>query len=230
VQVADLLSSGVTLRRCAKVLCVARLTVARKLAWLARRARKKHAEFLKSGEIKSGYVQFDEMETFTGNRMRPLSIALAVRHKTGQIIAARVAAMNCHGPLAARALSLYGPRVDTRDRARANVLKMVGVIARPNLTVATDGNKAYGPVLKSALPQAKHVVHVGGRNKHQQQAPQKKGQQAFDPLFRLNHTCAKIRADLSRMARRTWATTKRMWALQYHLDIYIAYNNGYDFG
>jgi hypothetical protein len=196
---------------------------------LARRARKKHAEFLASGEVKTSYVQFDEMETFAGNKMKPLSIALAVRGKTGQIVAARVAAMNCHGPLASKALSIYGPRVDTRDRARSNVLRTVGAIAGSKITVATDGNKAYGPVIKSVLPNAKHDVHVGGRNKHQQQPPQKKGKKPFDPLFRLNHTCAKIRADLSRMARRTWATTKCMWALQY-LDLYIAYNNGYELG
>lgn len=113
--------------------------------------------------------------------------------------------------------------------SKPNVLKAVGAVAKSPLMVATDGNKAYGPVIKAALPHAKHEVHVGGRDKHQQQPPQSKGKRVFDPLFRLNHTCAKIRADLSRMARRTWATTKRTWALQYHLDLYIAYNNGYDF-
>jgi|APLak6261668527_1056067.scaffolds.fasta_scaffold01981_4 transposase-like protein len=229
-QVANLLSSGVTLRRCAKILHLARVTVTRKFTWAARVARKKHAEALASGDIKSAYVQFDEMETFIGNKMRPLSIALAVRAKTGQIISARVAAMNCHGRLASKAMSLYGPRTDTRKRARTNVLKAVGSIARSSITVATDGNSAYGPVIKTVLPQAEHEVHIGGRKLQQQQPPQKEGRQPFDPLFKLNHTCAKIRADLSRMARRTWSTTKRMWALQYHLDLYIAYNNGYELG
>ena len=228
-----LLSSGVTLRRAAKILGLARVTVRRKFGWLARMARKRHAAALKSENAKSAYIQFDEMETFMGNKMRPLSIALAVRPKNGQIISARVAAMNCHGRLALKAMSLYGPQVDTRPRARTNVLRVVGSIAKASITVATDGNGAYGPAIKAALPQAKHLVHIGGRSKVLLQhpgPPQKKGKQAFDPLFKLNHTCAKIRADLSRMARRTWATTKRMWALQYHLDLYIAYNNGYEFG
>ena len=241
--VGKLLSSGVTLRRCAEVLNIARVTVVRKFTWLARRARKSHAEFLASGKANSTYIQFDEMETFAGNKMKPLSIALAVRAKTGQIIAARVGAMNCHGKLAPLAQSLYGMRVDTRDRARKHVLKMAGAITRPPakdstkpkpiLTIATDGNSVYGPLIKKVLPNAEHQVHVGGRNKkklQQQQPPGKKHQRPFDPLFTLNHICARIRADLSRMARRTWATTKRMWALQYHLDIYLAYNNGYEFG
>lgn len=44
--VGKLLSSGVTRRRCAKILGVARVTVIRKFAWLAQRARKAHGEFL----------------------------------------------------------------------------------------------------------------------------------------------------------------------------------------
>ncbi len=228
-----LLSSGVTLRRCAKVLGVTRVTVARKFAWLAERARVKHAAALATDKLKSAYVQFDEMETFLGNKLKPLSIALAVRAKTGQIIAAKVASMNCHGPLAGKARDFYGKRPDTRHKARTDVLKIVGAIAKESITIATDGLRLYGPLIKGVLPKARHEVHIGGRNKkkqQQQQAPQGKGKQPFDPLFRLNHTCAKIRADLSRMARRTWATTKRTWALQDHLDIYIAYTNGYEFG
>jgi hypothetical protein len=38
---------------------------------------------------------------------------------------------------------------------------------------------------------------------------------------------AKIRNDLSRMARKTWVTTKKAEMLQAHLDLYIAWNNGY---
>lgn len=50
---------------------------------------------------------------------------------------------------------------------------------------------------------------------------------AFDPLFRLNHTAAKLRADISRLSRRTWSASKNATGLQNHLMLYIAYNNGY---
>ena len=218
---AKLLSSSVTQRRCGQLLGIAKLTVARKFAFLARLARKAHADFLASGQIKSSYVQFDEMETFVATKLKPLSIALAVRARTGQIIGARVAAMNCHGRMAGVSQHFYGLRKDTRERACTNLLKVVNAVAKKQITVATDGKVAYGPLIKKVVPQATHKVVVGGR---------KKVRGAPDPLFRLNHTCAKIRADLSRMARRTWATTKRLWALQYHLDLYIAFNNGYELG
>jgi len=52
---------------------------------------------------------------------------------------------------------------------------------------------------------------------------------SFDPMFRLNHTCAKIRAGIAVMARKTWTTTKSLPKLQDKLDIFIAVHNEYDF-
>lgn len=217
--VAKLLSSGVTKRRCSIILGIAKVTVERKFAFMARLARQAHRDFLQTPKAQTAYAQFDEMETFLQTKLKPLSIALAVRAKTGQIICARVAAMNCHGRLAPKSLKIYGPRTDTRERACTNVLKVVRAVARKRITIATDGKTAYAPMIRKAIPHAFHKAIKGGR---------KRIPGAPDPLFRLNHTCAKIRADLSRMARKTWATTKRMWALQYHLDLYIAFNNGYE--
>jgi hypothetical protein len=51
----------------------------------------------------------------------------------------------------------------------------------------------------------------------------------FDPMFSLNHTCAKIRAGVAVMARKTWTTTKSMAKLQDKLDIFIAVHNKYQF-
>jgi hypothetical protein len=44
---------------------------------------------VKAGELKTSFVQFDEMETFEHIRPKPLSIAIAVRAKTGEIIEAQ---------------------------------------------------------------------------------------------------------------------------------------------
>lgn len=219
--IAKLLNSGVTKRRCGLVMGVAKVTVERKFAFMAKQARKAHREFLLTSKAQTAYAQFDEMETFIQTKMKPLSIALAVRAKTGKIICARVAAMNCHGRLAAESQRIYGLRTDTRERACTNVLKVVGSVARKWITIGTDGKPSYKSLIKKVIPHAGHKAVLGGR---------KRLRGAPDPLFRLNHTCAKIRSDLSRMARRTWATTKRMWALQYHLDLYIAFNNGYELG
>jgi hypothetical protein len=46
-----------------------------------------------------------------------------------------------------------------------------------------------------------------------------------DPLFSLNHTCAMLRANLNRLFRRTWCTTKRIDRLEAHLWIYVRFHN-----
>ena len=40
-------------------------------------------------------------------------------------------------------------------------------------------------------------------------------------------TAAKLRADVSRLARQAWSASKKAERLQDHLMLYIAYNNGY---
>ena len=47
----------------------------------------------------------------------------------------------------------------------------------------------------------------------------------FDPLFDLNHTAAMIRANINRLFRRTWCTTKRADRLEAHLELYVQYHN-----
>jgi len=49
-----------------------------------------------------------------------------------------------------------------------------------------------------------------------------------DPMFWLNHLCATIRADMSRMRRKSWTTTKKVEKLQEHLDLFTAFYNGYE--
>lgn len=158
------------------------------------------------------------METFEHSKLKPLSIALAVRHKTGEIIGAKVAVMNCHGHMAARSQAVYGLRPDTRRFACRDVMESIKLVAKPKITIASDQKAAYVAYIHAAMPHAIHRAHLG----------RAKARNAHDPLFRLNHTAAKIRADISRMARRTWSTTKLAERLQDHLDIYIAFNNGYD--
>lgn len=93
-----------------------KVTVARKFAWLAGQARQAHRAALASGQLNASYVQFDEMETIEHSKLKPLSIALVVRPKTGEIIGAKVATMNCHGHMAALSQKVYGWRLDRRGQ------------------------------------------------------------------------------------------------------------------
>lgn len=216
-------ASGVSQRRLAICLGVNRKTVVRKFLMLARQARIAHEAFVAKGNLKTSWAQFDEMETYEHTKMKPLSIALAVVGKTGQIIEAQAAPMRCKGHLAKASNEKYGWRQDTRDAAREDVMLMVKKCARKDLLVVTDKKTSYIKMVRKYLPGATHERYL--------RKPSKLGQSRHnkdDMLFTLNYTCAKIRGDLSRMARRTWVTTKAQWALQAHLDLYIAWNNGYE--
>jgi IS1 family transposase len=131
--------------------------------------------------------------------------------------------MNCKGHLAKVSQEKYGFRVDTRTEARTSVLLTLKTCSRQNLTLHTDEHRTYGPLIKGLLPDVQLQAFKSAR------ADRKSGNRRNedDNLFAVNLVAAKLRHDLSRMARRTWVTTKQVERLQAHLDLYIAFNNGY---
>ena len=221
-------SSNVSLNRLAINLECNRKTVVRKFLFLAYKSRRIHEQKLKEGTFPvTKYLQFDEMETYEHTRKKPLSIALAVRMyfdkdgtiRAGEIIDAIVATMNCKGWLAAKSRELYGEREDTRDEARNEVMESVKKACQgKRVIIGTDGKTDYPPVIKKVLPDSDIRVFTRKQVANTE----------YDPLFVLNHTCALIRHDLSRMARKSWVNTKKADRLQAHLDLYIAYKNGYN--
>jgi hypothetical protein len=213
-----LMSAGVTLRDCAWILEVARKTVARRASWLAERARQAHAQALAQGSHQTGLILFDEMQSFEKSKACPLTIALAVRQKTGAILSAKVGRIPANGPLASLGASKYGWTVNEADAACSSALFEASQAAEPACSVACDGATPYPNLIWGAMPSASVKIcpsgGVGG---------------GFDVMFRLNHKRAKIRARVAVMARKTWATTKDRHKLQDKLDVYIAVENGYEF-
>jgi hypothetical protein len=47
----------------------------------------------------------------------------------------------------------------------------------------------------------------------------------FDPLFSFNHTAAMLRANINRLVRKTWCTTKRIDRLEAHIALYVQFHN-----
>jgi hypothetical protein len=47
----------------------------------------------------------------------------------------------------------------------------------------------------------------------------------FDPLLSLNHTYAMLRANINRLIRKTWRTTKDPWGLKDHIELYVNFHN-----
>lgn len=216
----DAYASGMTLRRIARVFRVDRKTVVRKFLYLANLARVTHEKKLEGRKQKVRKVEFDEMETFEHTKLKPIAISVGVVAKTGEIVDLRAETLHYKGPLAALAFRKYGRREDRSALAREAVLKsLANVIEEPGL-ITSDANPKYPALVAKYLPGVNHrqqlarVVKTDRKNR-------------ADLLFTLNYTNAKIRNDLSRMSRKTWVTTKKLNRLQAHLDLYLAWNNGY---
>jgi len=220
----EMLCSGVTQRRSALLLGVARSTVSRRFRYLAARARttdRKHlSRFRKNPAIQ---IQFDDLETFEHTKCKPLSVALVVEVKSRKILGFSVSRMPAKGPLARISRKKYGHRPDQRPTGWRDLMLKVGAYVSPSATITSDDNPHYPKVVKKHFPGAIHKTIKGGRGSSTGQGELKKLK--FDPIFSLNHTCAMLRANMSRLFRRTWSTTKIIQGLHDHLSVYVAFHN-----
>lgn len=215
-----LLCSGVSQRRAARILHLHRVTVTRKFLFLAL-----EAEFLLRLQNlvrpKAKAMEFDDMETFEHTKCKPLSITLAVEKETRRVLGLEVSAMAAKGLLAR--VKRYELRLDGRSHARQSLFRRIREYVTDDVEINSDSNPHYkGDVIKY-FPRAKYSQVLGKRGAVTGQGELKKVR--FDPLFSLNHTCAKIRADVNRLFRKTWCTTKDPARLRAHLVLYATYHN-----
>jgi transposase-like protein len=216
--------SGVSQRRLAKNLKLNRKTVVRKLRFLAVRARLAHSEFL--GELSKtplAAVQFDDLETSEHSKCKPLSVALAVDPKSRKILSYQVSQMPAKGLLARKAVLKYGARPDLRPTGWNRMFSELRPVISPNGDFLSDENPHYPRHLRRHFPECSHRTTPGGRGSIAGQGELKK--LPFDPLFSLNHTCAMLRANMNRLFRKTWCTTKNKQGLLDHLALYVRFHN-----
>ena len=212
-KVMKLYCEGNTLRGIGRILGISYNTVVAKFKMMALLARDRHLKAINEGEIETKYVQFDEMETFEETREKPLGIQLSIRPKTGQIICAKV----CRIPI--KALSVP-PRIKeeyfkqtNKKEAISDMLIETSKVLNPKYSVLScDGSTQNVSLAKKICDKSLIETHVND----------------YAGMWRLNHTCAKLRHHISRLVRKTWATTKKMERLQMHFDLFIACQNGYD--
>ena len=217
-----LLSSGVSQRRSARILHLSRTTVSRKFLFLSQQAEIKLSEFnLKSKPCK--IVEFDDLETFEHTKCKPLSVTMAVEHKTRRILGFEVSQMPAKGHLAKMALKKYGPREDQREQGRHRLFGKIKKLVCDTALIKSDQNPHYTKDVADFFPNCTHQTVKGRRGCVTGQGELKRG--GFDPIFSLNHTYAKCRADMNRLFRRTWCTTKKSEGLLNHLYLYATYHN-----
>ena len=215
--------SLVSQRRLARLLQINRKSLVRRQSFLAKFAGLENAKDLVRLEGQVEHLQFDEMETFEHTKCKPLSLALAVSSPGRQILGFRVASMPAKGHLAAISRKKYGYRPDFRNRELAFLLQEVAPCLKKHAPVTSDQCPRYPYLVRKFLPLSKHTKVKGRRGCIVGQGELKKI--GRDPLFCLNHTAAMARANIPRLIRKTWNTTKRADRLLEHLQIYTYYHN-----
>ena len=221
-EVEKLLCSGVSQRRIALLLRIHRITVARKLAFLAQKAEKAQAEWLKRlPKVKE--VQFDDLITLEHTKCKPLALSLAVEEKTRKILGFEVSKIPASGLLAAPSRKKYGRRPNERPRGLNRLFVKIKKALDKTVSFRSDEDPLYPVLLKRHFPHALHHRSPGGRGCVTGQGELKKLR--YDPLFSVNHTLAMLRANINRLFRRTWCTTKKAECLKRHVAVYVRFHN-----
>ena len=198
-----------------------RTTVSRKILFLSRLCEVANLNELRRKQVSC--FQFDDLETFEHSKLKPLSMTIAVDPSDRKILGFRVSQMAAKGLLARRSLKKYGPRTDERKLAREELFRELKPSILPNAVIMSDQNPHYISDVKKHFPQAQYIQFKGRRGCVVGQGELKAG--GFDPLFNLNHNYAMFRANMNRLFRRTWCTTKKKVNLARHAQIYVWYHN-----
>lgn len=214
------------MRRAGIILNIQRLTVKRKLIFLAKQAQLSHQEFLKNlARFPVKHFQFDDLITSHHTKLKPLTVSLAVDVDSRKILAASVAQIPAFGHLATISRAKYGGRPSNHKQALSNVFEQIKNIVKPNAKIESDEHKLYPHFVKKYFPDSHYVRHKSIVGCVAGQGELKRTH--FDPLFKINHTFAMLRANINRLFRRTWCTTKDPQMLMHHLQLYIEFHNSY---
>ncbi len=140
-----------------------------------------------------------------------------------RILGFRVGRIPAKGLLVARSLKKYGLRMDERKSMRRSLFAEMKPFLSDCVVIKSDENPHYPRDVKRFFPGGYHQTFKGRRGCVVGQGELKAG--GFDPLFSLNHSFAMIRANVNRLFRRTWNTTKKPECLALHLALYVFYHN-----
>lgn len=218
------LSSGVSMRRLAKNLNVNQKTIKAKLVYLAKVSQIKNEKFLEKLQASPvTHLQFDDLITIEHTKLKPLSVSIAVDANRRFILGAQVSKIAAFGHLSELSKKKYGKRKSEHKKGLKILFEQINKVINPRAIVRSDEHNFYPDFVKKYLPQVEHQRFKGGRGCVVGQGELKKLKK--DPLFSINHTCAMFRANINRLIRKTWCTTKDPDMLQKHIEIFIYYFN-----
>lgn len=217
------LASNMSQKRAAFLLGVHHTTVERRFRFLAMRARRRNDLRLKKLKGRVFNIQIDDLITKENSKLKPLTVSIAVDVNRRLILGAEVSQIPAFGHLSKIALKKYGFRKDEHYEGLERLFNRIKFFANREVLVRSDEHQRYPAFVREYLPKAKHETFKSERAHVAGQGELKKV--AHDPLFIINHTCALLRANVNRLIRKTWCTTKNKDRLQDHLDIFIYFHN-----
>lgn len=207
------------MRGIARILGLTRGSVDRKFLWLFN-----HISSLKIQT--HSYVEdlyFDELESIEHTKLKPLSISVFV-DQDYKILVAKVAKMPAKGRLARVSRMKYGPREDQREEVMKECFEQLKALSP--LKVISDAKPSYKKYVDQYFTKSVYEVHNQAEKERKRDRLHENFQKkAYDPMFRINQRFAKLRADIRRLTRRSWCTTKLQENLEKHLELYRVYNN-----
>jgi hypothetical protein len=220
--------SKTTMRQSARLHGCTRRAVAHRLKLLGAHCRAFHEARLegarRSGGIR-GVFQLDELETYENSRrLQPVTVPVLIERTSYFVLHAASATLPTRGGLTAKLREKKAERErrfgKRRSGSRAAVRGAFHVLRRTHTTTApitlhTDRKTSYVSYLAQVL---------GSRVRHERHSS-KAARTYGNPLFPINHTLAMMRDGISRLVRRTWASSKLRERLEWHMWIWIVYRN-----
>ena len=210
------------MRRTAFLLGVNRKTVARRIPYLAAKSKQMLAA-TRQENASPKEVYLDELITFEHTRCKPVAVCMTVS-KERKILSLAASPMPPIGKhLKKVALKKYGIRPNLRRKGVKTCLKSLQDLVGENTVFHSDEETSYASLIRNQFPKNQHRTFKSKRAVIAGQGELK--DRSKDPLFAINHTFAMVRANLARLARRTWVTTKKIQRLEEFLYIYAAFHN-----
>lgn len=223
VPILSCLVSKVTLRQTARILRTDRKTVHHRLRLYARIGRELHEAHLRRALARGGLAgsfSLDEAETFEHNRrLKPLTVPVLIHRATRFLVHFEVGTLPARGRLKGRDAArkrMEPRRSESSEKVDLCLAALRRVHAPSPLALVVDQKKSYRPLI---------LKHFGDRSRTIVMVSSKQARNPSNPMFAINHTLATLRDHLSRLVRRTWATTKRRRFLEDHGWVFVAYRN-----
>ena len=225
-KIFQLICAGVSLRETGRILGCNYKTVLKKFLWIGQRAKEHH--FQQSFNIQTLFI--DEAESIEHTKLKPLTIALAVSD-TYQILGVKVGSIPAKGHLAEISYKKYGPR---KNESNSKTMELLSELRQQVLNlkeIKSDAKPSYNKLIKMNFPGIPYQQFRSEDNKEKirEQKYLKSEKHIHDPLFQINHMCARLRDHIKRLTRRSWCTTKLKENLELNLYLYLAKTNKYRF-